>query len=82
MFLVYFEYLQATNLHYRGARIFNVILEELLAKGLNRASSVSFSLYICICMLKYMYMIRNVYVMVAGSFNWLFVWWVCCDIVL
>ncbi|KAI3680006.1 hypothetical protein L2E82_50743 [Cichorium intybus] len=29
----------ATNLHYRGARIFNVILDELLAKGLNKASS-------------------------------------------
>ncbi|KVH95135.1 hypothetical protein Ccrd_002800 [Cynara cardunculus var. scolymus] len=29
----------ATNLHYRGARIFNVILEELLAKGLYKASS-------------------------------------------
>ncbi|KAK1408612.1 hypothetical protein QVD17_40538 [Tagetes erecta] len=29
----------ATNLHYRGARIFNVILDELLAKGLNNASN-------------------------------------------
>ncbi|PWA79136.1 pectinacetylesterase/NOTUM [Artemisia annua] len=29
----------ATNLHYRGARIFDVMLEELLSKGLNKASS-------------------------------------------
>ncbi|KAI3694305.1 hypothetical protein L1987_77269 [Smallanthus sonchifolius] len=29
----------ATNLHYRGVRIFNVIMEELLAKGLNKASN-------------------------------------------
>ncbi|XP_076906193.1 pectin acetylesterase 8-like [Bidens hawaiensis] len=29
----------ATNLHYRGARIFTVIMEELLAQGLNNASS-------------------------------------------
>ncbi|KAJ0559959.1 putative pectinacetylesterase/NOTUM [Helianthus annuus] len=29
----------ATNLHYRGARIFNAIMKELLAKGLNHASN-------------------------------------------
>ncbi|KAJ0740260.1 putative pectinacetylesterase/NOTUM [Helianthus annuus] len=29
----------ATNLHYRGARIFNAIMKELLAKGLNNASN-------------------------------------------
>lgn len=33
----------ATNLHFRGARIFNVIVEELLAKGMNHASNVLLS---------------------------------------
>ncbi|XP_059306342.1 pectin acetylesterase 8-like isoform X2 [Lycium ferocissimum] len=33
----------ATNLHYRGARIFKVIVEELLAKGMSSAQNVILS---------------------------------------
>jgi hypothetical protein len=31
---------QRTNLHYRGARIWEAVLEDLLAKGMNRAENV------------------------------------------
>ena len=31
---------QTTNLHFRGARIFSAVMEELLAKGLEKAENV------------------------------------------
>ncbi|WOL04304.1 hypothetical protein Cni_G13025 [Canna indica] len=41
----------ATNLHYRGARIFSAIIAELLAKGMNKAQNV--------CSCKWLRLINN-----------------------
>lgn len=31
---------QSTNLHYRGARVWQAVIEDLLAKGMNKAENL------------------------------------------
>lgn len=36
----FYKFLQKTNLHFRGARIFRVVIEDLLSKGMSNAQNV------------------------------------------